>query len=175
MNKGLYYYKLQSPYPEDITKNCKLTINEIDSNFLSLKDEDIKNAVFDRESKTVILTRNDSETFVVDLSDATYDLNVDKDCTDNGVTLTITYDGKDGKEVFTLENIVTVDTLKKAIENDVLTKVITDGTLVGNGTISNPLGVNGTEKTGVLAPVKDIIDTTRVTKYQQRLKKELDI
>lgn len=171
MNKGLYYYKLQSPYPEDITKNCKLTINEIDSNFLSLKDEDIKNAVFDRESKTVILTRNDSETFVVDLSDATYDLNVDKDCTDNGVTLTITYDGKDGKEVFTLENIVTVDTLKKAIENDVLTKVITDGTLVGNGTISNPLGVNGTEKTGVLAPVKDIIDTTRVTKYQQRLKR----
>ena len=42
MNKGLYYYKLQSPYPEDITKNCKLTINEIDNNFLSLKDEDIR-------------------------------------------------------------------------------------------------------------------------------------
>ena len=138
MNKGLYYYKLQSPYPEDITKNCKLTINEIDNNFLSLKDEDIKNAVFDKESKTIILTMNDSETFVVDLSDATYDLNVEKDCTDNGVTITITYDGKDGKETFTLENIVTVDTLKKAIENDVLTKVITDGTLIGNGTISNP-------------------------------------
>ena len=50
MSKGLYYYKLQSPYPEDVTKNCKLTINEIDSNFLSLKDEDIKSAVFDKES-----------------------------------------------------------------------------------------------------------------------------
>ena len=31
-NKGLYYYKLVSEYPEDITKQCKLTINEIDSN-----------------------------------------------------------------------------------------------------------------------------------------------
>ena len=171
MNKGLYYYKLQSPYPEDITKNCKLTINEIDNNFLSLKDEDIKNAVFDKESKTIILTMNDSETFVVDLSDATYDLNVEKDCTDNGVTITITYDGKEGKETFTLENIVTVDTLKKAIENDVLTKVITDGTLIGNGTISNPLGLNGTEKTGVLAPVKDIIDTTKGNKIPTEARK----
>ena len=41
MTRGLYYYKLVSPYPEDVTKNCKLTINEIDSNFFELKNEDI--------------------------------------------------------------------------------------------------------------------------------------
>ena len=46
--KGLYFYKLNSPYSEDVTKNCKLTINEIDSNFLSLKDEDIASAEFDK-------------------------------------------------------------------------------------------------------------------------------
>ena len=171
MSKGLYYYKLQSPYPEDVTKNCKLTINEIDSNFLSLKDEDIKSAVFDKESKTVILTRNDGDTIAVDLSDATYNLNVDKDCTDSGVTLTITFDGKDGQESFTINNIVTADTFKNVIENNVLSKVITDGTLKGDGTVTAPLGLNGTEKTGVLAPVKEVIDLTNGRKLPTAAKK----
>lgn len=171
MSKGLYYYKLQSPYPEDVTKNCKLTINEIDSNFLSLKDEDIKSAVFDKESKTVILTRNDGNTIAVDLSDATYNLNVDKDCTDSGVTLTITFDGKNGQESFTINNIVTADTFKNVIENNVLSKVITDGTLKGDGTVTAPLGINGTEKTGVLAPVKEVIDLTNGRKLPTAAKK----
>ena len=171
MSKGLYYYKLQSPYPEDVTKNCKLTINEIDSNFLSLKDEDIKSAVFDKESKAVILTRNDGDTIAVDLSDATYNLNVDKDCTDSGVTLTITFDGKNGQESFTINNIVTADTFKNVIENNVLSKVITDGTLKGDGTVTAPLGLNGTEKTGVLAPVKEVIDLTNGKKLPTAAKK----
>ena len=171
MSKGLYYYKLQSPYPEDVTKNCKLTINEIDSNFLSLKDEDIKSAVFDKESKAVILTRNDGDTIAVDLSDATYNLNVDKDCTDSGVTLTITFDGKNGQESFTINNIVTADTFKNFIENNVLSKVITDGTLKGYGTVTAPLGLNGTEKTGVLAPVKEVIDLTNGRKLPTAAKK----
>lgn len=171
MSKGLYYYKLQSPYPEDVTKNCKLTINEIDSNFLSLKDEDIKSAVFDKESKAVILTRNDGNTIAVDLSDATYNLNVDKDCTDSGVTLTITFDGKNGQESFTINNIVTADTFKNVIENNVLSKVITDGTLKGDGTVTAPLGINGTEKTGVLAPVKEVIDLTNGRKLPTAAKK----
>lgn len=171
MSKGLYYYKLQSPYPEDVTKNCKLTINEIDSNFLSLKDEDIKSAVFDKESKAVILTRNDGDTIAVDLSDATYNLNVDKDCTDSGVTLTITFDGKNGQESFTINNIVTADTFKNVIENNVLSKVITDGTLKGDGTVTSPLGLNGTEKTGVLAPVKEVIDLTNGRKLPTAAKK----
>lgn len=171
MSKGLYYYKLQSPYPEDVTKNCKLTINEIDSNFLSLKDEDIKSAVFDKESKAVILTRNDGDTIAVDLSDATYNLNVDKDCTDSGVTLTITFDGKNGQESFTINNIVTADTFKNFIENNVLSKVITDGTLKGDGTVTAPLGLNGTEKTGVLAPVKEVIDLTNGRKLPTTAKK----
>ena len=50
MSESLYFYKLVSPYKEDVTKNCKLTINEVDSNFLTLKDNDIKSADFDRES-----------------------------------------------------------------------------------------------------------------------------
>lgn len=66
--KGLYFYKLMSPYPEDVAKNCKLSINEIDSNFLNLKDEDIKSAEFDCETNTLILTRNNGEKVQVDMS-----------------------------------------------------------------------------------------------------------
>ena len=66
--KGLYFYKLESPYSEDVTKNCKLAVNEIDSNFLTLKDQDIKSAEFDSEAKTLTLTKNNGEKIQVDMS-----------------------------------------------------------------------------------------------------------
>lgn len=165
--KGLYYYKLQSPYPEDVTKNCKLTINEIDSNFLSLKDEDIKSAEFDREAKTLVLTRNNGEKLFVDLSDVTYDLNVSADCSESGNSLTISYDGKNGKQTVVFDRIVTVDNLMSIIGSDILTKVITDGTLKGYGTLSSPLGLNGIEKTGLYAPVKAKLDLTNGDKLPE--------
>ena len=61
MANGLFFYKLVSEYPEDVTKNCKLSITEIDSNFKTLKDFDIKTAEFTREEKTLVLTRNNNE------------------------------------------------------------------------------------------------------------------
>ena len=160
MNNGLYYYKLISPYTEDVTKNCKLTINEIDHNFLTLKDNDIVDAKFVRDDKTLVLIKNNNEKIVVNLDDIVYDLDIKKECGESGTTLTFSYDGKDGKKTVTLENILTVDNLKDAIGSEILTKVITDGTLTGNGTVDSPLGIKGTEKTGMFAPVKGIIDVT---------------
>ena len=160
--KGLYFYKLNSPYSEDVTKNCKLTINEIDSNFLSLKDEDIASAEFDRKSKSLVLTRNNGEQLIVDLSEVTYDLNVETSCSaDEGASITISYDGADGNKTVTFDHIVTVDNLRSVIGSDLLTKVITDGTLKGDGTISSPLGLSGTEKSGMIAPVKGRLDLTK--------------
>lgn len=170
MANGLYYYKLVSNYSEDITKNCKLTINEIDSNFKTLKDEDIAKAEFDRKSKTLILTRNNGDRLIVDLSDMTYDLQVNSECTESGETITISFDGKDGKEEVTFKNLVTIDTLNNILGKDVLTHVIHDGTLRGDGTITNPLGLNGTEKTGVLAPVQALYDLTRGEKLPDTIK-----
>ena len=172
---GLYYYKLVSEYPEDVTKNCKLTINEIDSNFNTLKDNDIKTAVFvddeeNPEYKSLILTRNNGEKLVVVLDKATYDLKVKKDCGESGTTLTISYDGKDGKETVSVENILTVDNLSKVIGSDILTKVITDGTLKGNGTMTSPLGIVGVEKTGSLAPVQEVFDLTNGEKLPEKAK-----
>lgn len=160
----LYFYKLVSPYKEDITKDCKLTVNEIDYNFLTLKDADIKDLKFDRESKTLILTTNANETFVADLSDVTYDLNVKYDKgigTQDGATLTIKYDGKFGPEEIVVDNVVTTDNLRSVIGSDILTKVITDGTLTGNGTVHAPLGLKTVERTGFYRPAISVIDKTK--------------
>lgn len=68
MAKGLFFYKLVSPYKEDVTKNCKLTVNEVDSNLLNLKDEDIANGEFDKKTNILKLTRNNGDVIGVDLA-----------------------------------------------------------------------------------------------------------
>lgn len=150
----LYFYKLVSNYPCDVTKNCKLTINEIDTNFLHLKDEDIKSAEFDEATNHLILTRNDGEQLVVDLSSlldgAVKNLSVSYDI--NTGTITIRY----GDEVTTIDGLVTEATLEDC------KKVITDGTINGNGTAGEPLGINPLELTGQFAPVIGFIDMTTV-------------
>ena len=159
--KGLYYYKLVSPYPEDTTKNCKLTINEIDSNFLTLKDEDIKSAELVREDKTLVLTRQDGDKLIVDLNDVVFDLSVKADTlSESGATIVISFDGPNGKEQVTINNLVTVDNLHSIIGSDILTRVINDGSLKGAGTMASPLGIAAVEKTGMLAPALEKIDLT---------------
>lgn len=165
MAEGLYFYKLLSPYTDDVTKNCKLTINEIDSNFLHLKDADIKSAEFvydegDANNKSLILTKNNGEKLIVPLTDVTYNLNVDTECGESGTTLSIEYDGKGGYKSFKITDIVTADKLMGLIGDNIMTRVITDGTLRGDGRMSHPLGINGIEKTGMYAPVKAKIDLT---------------
>ncbi len=163
MAKGLYYYKLVG-YPEDITKNCKLTINEIDSNFFELKSNDIESAEFIRDDKILVLTRRNGEKLIVDLSDITYDLRAGVECSDSGVTFTMHYDSKDGVNDIKMEHLITLEMLRSKIEEligtDILTKVITDNTLKGYGTLDSPLGLNGAERTGMYAPVIAKIDMT---------------
>lgn len=180
MAESLFFYKLISPYvdeqgkPVDVTKNCKLTINEIDSNFLTLKDYDIKTAEFVRgedckkSDGTLVLTRNNGDKLIVPLDvsvcenrNLTYDLNVDvTECGKSGSTLTISYKDDSGETSVTLDNIITADNLIDVIGSDILTKVISDDTLVGLGTMRYPLGLASIEKTGMLAPAKDVLDLT---------------
>ena len=176
MSKGLFYYKLVSPYENDITKNCKLTVNEIDSNFLTLKDADILKAELDEENRAVVLTRNDGEQLVVDLtpilSGAVFDLeityenpSVDEEGVCKGSNLYITYTtltSGDTKETITVPvtGLVTTDNISEVVGHgdNYMTKVITDGTLSGNGTIDSPLGIKSTEKD---RPAVSIIDKTK--------------
>ena len=160
MTNGLFFYKLVSKYPEDQTLNCKLSINQIDSNFETLKDADISAATFVRDDKTLVLTKNNGDRLVVVLDDVTYNLDVKKTVGESGTTLSFTFDGKEGKENVVIPNILTADNLADVIGSDILTKVITDGTLRGYGTLDKPLGINGVEKTGSLAPVIAVFDLT---------------
>ena len=157
---GIYYYKLVSPYTDDVTKNCKLTVNEIDGNFFNLKSADISAATFVSEDKSLVLTRNNGEKLIVILDDVTYNLDVKKTSGESGTTLSFAFDGKNGKENVVIPNILTADNLMDVIGSDILTKVITDGTLRGHGTMDTPLGINGVEKTGSLAPVLEVFDLT---------------
>jgi hypothetical protein len=168
---GLYYYKLVSEYPEDVTKNCKLTINEIDSNFKTLKDNDIKTAEFVRGEDckkadgTLVLTRNNGEKIIVPLDvslckNLAYDLEVAAEDCESGTTLTISYKDDEGEKSVTIENILTRDNIEDVIGSDILTKVITDSSLRGLGTMRSPLGIAGVEKTGMLAPAIKMLDLT---------------
>lgn len=185
MAESLFFYKLVSPYtdeqgrPIDQTLNCKLSINQIDSNFLTLKDFDIKTAEFVRGEDckkadgTLVITRNNGDKIIVPIDvslckNLTYDLNVSvADCEKSGATLTISYkdDAKDDEgnpiiHTVKLENIITKDNLIDVLGSDVLTKVISDASLKGLGTMSSPLGIAGTEKTGMLAPAIKLLDLT---------------
>ncbi len=161
--KGLYFYKLMSPYPEDVTKNCRLTVNEIDSNFLNLKDEDIQSAEFDCEANVITLTRNNGEKLQADLSCAmsgvtkNFDVTFEEegDCTGTGV-LKFSWDEDGNTYESKIEGIVTKDN----VGNYVMTEAITDGTIIGNGRDGSPLGLNPVEQTGHYKPVIDLFDVT---------------
>ena len=166
----LYYYKLQSEFPCDVTKSCKLVVNEIDSNFYQLKRDDISAATYvrDEDSKgTLVLIRNNGEKLIVPI-DTTIDKNLTYDFiatsgvgSDKGVTLTIKYKDDEGVEKgVTIDNILTSDNINEVIGSDILTKVITDNTLKGLGTMKSPLGLAGVEKTGMLAPAVKVVDLT---------------
>ncbi len=160
---GLYFYKLVSPHSEDVTKNCRLTVNEIDSNFLNLKEEDIKAVGFDCEAKVLTLTRNNGETLQADMSCAwqgltsKFDVTFGEDsgCTGSGaLKFTWTENGETYES--TINGLVTKDN----IGNYVMTDVTTDGTIIGNGRDGNPLSLNPIEQTGHYRPVIDLIDMT---------------
>ena len=151
MNR-IYYYKLVSPYEEDVTRNCKLTIDELDSNFFSLKNVDIKDAKLSEDKTQLILVRNDGDEITVEMPfipndvepHLIHDLNVEYN-KDEGV-ITISYNG----DTIVIDGLLT--------EGSALTSVITDNSLRGDGTKDNPLRLSELEKTGMYAPVIRVID-----------------
>ena len=151
---GIYYYKLVSPYPDDVTKNCKLTINEIDSNFFNLKSADIKEATFDGDTLTLHLVRNDGNMIDVDLSE--YLSGVTRD-------FSVSFDDCEGDLIFKYNgdtHVVGKFLTEKNFKASAMTEVITDGTVVGKGIDGSPLGINRAMETGFYKPAKGIIDIT---------------
>ena len=169
----LYFYKLNSEYPCDVSKQCKLTVNEIDNNFYQLKGDDIIAAELDAENYAVVLTRNNGDKLVVDLtpilSGAVYDLDVvyenpskgdPESC--NGANVYVTYSTLTSGDVKTtvtvpITGLVTTENVDSVLGGGLLSEVTTDGSLKGNGTIDSPLGIKDTEKN---RPAVKLIDKT---------------
>ncbi len=154
--KGLYFYKLISPYQEDITKECKLTINEIDHNFVTLKNADIKDITFDEESGLLTLLQNNGDKFIakIDLSHFTRDFNVEWDKENSALIFRY-----DDKEVIIDELVSTiVDNSITNIVQEIISQTITDDTLVGVGVGKDPLGINPLEMPGTYRAVECVIN-----------------
>ena len=155
---GVTYFKLQSEFEGDYTKNCGLLGNEIDENFYFLRGYDIKDVSYDEETKILTITRVDSdydpieiplgEEIAKDRPEFEYNPETGK--------LTVTY--PDGEEMvaegFFIENSF---------------KVNTDPTIKGDGTPTNPLRLSPVERTGMYAPVDNIIDTTNGEEVPENL------
>lgn len=56
-NNGVTYYKKESQYEGDITKNCSLLGSEIDANFYFLRGNDIQNCEWVKDEQKLVLTR----------------------------------------------------------------------------------------------------------------------
>ncbi len=141
---GVKYFKLQSPYPGDYTKNCGLLSNEIDENFFFLRSYDIESASVN-ENNDIVLKRVDGEELVIpaqEIGMPTFELVKDEG------KLVITY--PDG----------TVQELEGFLFEGNNVRVASDFTLKGDGRTSNPLRISEVERTGTYAPADFLVDLT---------------
>ena len=157
----LILYQTKSPYEGDITKNCEMTGKEMDSNFLNLKGDDIKNIVLDDETHILTITRN-KDGF--------------KDC--NGDTIKARFEIDLNKLGFVSDFEFKDGYLigKKSDGSEIsvkLTEVVsvvcsTDGTIDGNGSILHPLSISRGSRTGQYSPCKSIIDVVSGDKLPEQ-------
>ena len=145
--EGVTYFKLKSEFEGDYTKHCGLLGEEIDENFYFLRGYDIEDITID-ENRNLIITRvdKDYEPIVVNIDEEighpSFSFNREQ-----GI-ITVTY--PDG-------SVTLLDGFP--IEGHDI-RIAVDSSLVGNGTIFNPLKLSPIEKTGTFAPVEEYIDCT---------------
>lgn len=136
---GIKYFKLQSNYPGDYTKNCGLLGQEIDENFYFLRSNDIDKMSVNNGILT--LTRVDGDTLSADIS----------------MPYTFNFDEKTGKLIITDGN-GDVQVLEGFVVEGKDVRVASDATLNGDGTKGNPLRISELEKTGTYAPANEFLD-----------------
>lgn len=146
-NKGITYFRLNSPYEGDITKNCALDGYEVDNNFLVLEGRDIQSVYVEGDRIKVRLINGDIITSDEVFDEYTKDLSFRFD-SENGI-LYITRNGVETK----IEGFVTEFSDEKSVASD--------NTLSGNGKPSNPLSISKSYRTGQYKPVKKFIDKVK--------------
>ena len=140
---AITYFKLNSPYEGDITKNCALTGSEVDNNFFTLEGRDVKSVEL-KDGKIVVNLMN---------GDKLTTENITEDCVKG---LTIDFDEVNGVLTVT-QNGITQTITGFATNYNVGDAISVDGTLVGNGLAKSPVGISPVTKTGQYRPVKKIV------------------
>lgn len=166
---GLIYYKLDTEkygYPGDLTKNCGLRGEEVDSNFNFLRGEDIKDIIFDVNGNLNIIKLNGEK------------LIAEKVLEPELPNYVFTYDEKNGELSIIAPNgeITTLTGFAPTVN----IYNYHDYTLQGNGTLESPLKVNETIRTGRYKPAIRLIDVINgenlpnenVAKYERYVTKE---
>ena len=157
--KGITYYKLQSPYSGDITKNCSLDGFEVDSNFFNLEGRDIKSLTIVNDEIVITLLNGEIiKTTLKPLLDERTETSYNFD--EQSGSLTITQNGVSK----TITGFVTKEMLNQDDEESVVefkTTVSVDSSLVGNGSSKQPLAIANNYQTGTYKPVISFIDTTK--------------
>lgn len=152
---GVKYFKLQSDIPGDYTKNCGLLGNEIDENFYFLRSMDIKTGytVVEDDRKYLILERiNCGREIKIDITD--------EDVYDHGFRVDDGYifvkypDGHEDPMRDSEGNPV-----RFLVEGDNV-RVVTDASIMGDGSYGNPIGLDLAYRTGTYAPADFFADLT---------------
>lgn len=149
---GITYFKLQSDYPGDYTKNCGLLGNEIDENFFFLRSNDIKTGYTEEidTRRYLVLVKVDDEEIRIDITDNDgYKFRVE----DGYITITFP-DGHEEKMGDAEGNPV-----RFLVEGDNV-HIVTDSSLQGDGSYGNPVGVDLAYRTGTYAPADFYADLT---------------
>ncbi len=156
MDRGLYFYKLQSPYEEDVTKNNKLTINEIDHNFFTLKTSDVKDMEFDETDGTLKLHMFNGDIVYtnIDLTHYTKDFDVRWD--EENTAIVFKYDDK---EVVINEFITSIldDSIKNKVE-DIFSNASIDNSIITVDGNKKTLSLNPIEFSGKFKAVNSLIN-----------------
>lgn len=158
-NNGITYFRLQSPYDGDVTKDCGLTGSEVDNNFFVLEGRDIASVTLN--GKVLNITLLNGNVFSVDLSPVDEEIGFEYD-KENGV-LKITQHGVtqelDGFKV-EIPPCPEYPECEDCEECPPITniEVSTDSTLSGKGSVSNPLGISPLFKTSHYKTVDSFID-----------------
>lgn len=160
---GITFYKLESEFSGDTTKNCSLTGEEVDRNFYFLRGYDIEEIyisgapIYDYVSgnpvcgATLVIQRVEHDYDPIEIPIPYPDFEFNKT---NGI-LTITYPNGFVKELEGfLVNRGGGDT------PSILIGIKTDNTLIGCGTEQEPLGLSPLEKTGQFSVVSEYLDAT---------------
>lgn len=141
---GIIYYKLDAEvngYVGDITKNCGLRGEEIDHNFNFLRGSDIAEVFIDKDGVLNLKRYNGDILSTVKSDSVLYDFKYDSI---NGILTVKTPDGNEQ----VLEGFMTH------------TLVYHNNSMLGDGSIINPLKLSNISKTGQYLPAISFIDMT---------------